>query len=70
MSVNASRARLMALTRELIVHWDDTRTHWRDARAAEFGQRYLEELRVQVERTGTVLDKLEQLLTRARNDCE
>jgi hypothetical protein len=70
MSVNASRARLMALTREWVVHWDDARTHWRDARAVEFEQRYVAELRAQVERAATVLEKLEQLLIRVRNDCE
>ncbi len=70
MSVNASRARLMALTRDLMIGWDDTRAHWRDARAVEFEQRYIGELRAQVERAAGVLEKLDQLLTRVRNDCE
>jgi hypothetical protein len=70
MSVNASRARLMALTRELLVQWDATRAHWRDARAAEFERRYITELRTRVERAAAVIEKLEQLLTRVRNDCE
>ncbi len=70
MSVNASRARLMALTRELLVQWDDTRGHWRDARAASFEKQYIEELRAQVERAGAIIERLENLLNRVRNDCE
>jgi hypothetical protein len=61
---------LNALTRELSLQWDDTRTYWRDAKSQEFEQRYLRELFAGVEKTITVIDQLDQLLAKVRNDCE
>jgi hypothetical protein len=70
MNVSAIRNRLEMLTRELSRNWEDTRPSWRDAKAQEFEQRYLQELSAQVDKTGTAIEKLDELLNRVRGDCE
>jgi hypothetical protein len=70
MSLNASKARLVAITKELSNRWDETKNYWRDAKSQEFEQRYMTELFANVDRTVTVIEKLNELLTKVRNDCE
>ena len=70
MSLNANRVRLEMLTRDLLVRWDETKTCWRDARSQEFDRRYMQELRARVDKTSAMIDKLGELLTKVRNDCE
>jgi hypothetical protein len=70
MSLNASKARLVAITKELSNRWDETKNYWRDAKSQEFEQRYMIELFANVDRTVTVMEKLHELLTKVRNDCE
>jgi hypothetical protein len=66
----AARSRVEALTRELLRSWDETKGSWRDAKADEFEARFMSELTIQAEKTGAVLEKLDELLTRVRVDCE
>ena len=70
MSLNASKARLVAITKELSNRWDETKNYWRDAKSQEFEQRYMSELFANVDKTVTVMDKLNELLTKVKNDCE
>ena len=70
MNIGAVRNRLEMLTRELLRQWDETEVFWRDAKAQEFDQRYLEELKAQVDKAGLAIDKLDDLLSRVKNDCE
>ena len=70
MSLNASKARLVAITKELSNRWDETKNYWRDAKSQEFEQRYMIELFASVDKTITVMDKLNELVTKVRNDCE
>jgi len=70
MSLSASRNRLVAITKELRTRWDETKNAWRDAKSQEFERRYLSELYANVDRTVTVMEKLNELLTKVKNDCE
>lgn len=70
MSLNSSKSRLAGLTKELSLRWADTREHWRDAKSAEFEQRFMQELFARVNQATTALDKLEELGKRIRKDCE
>lgn len=70
MNLSGNKSRLNALTRELALKWDDTRTYWRDAKSLEFERRYLRELFAGVDKTITVIDKLDLLLAKVRKDCE
>ena len=70
MSLSGSKNRLVAITNELSNRWDETKNYWRDAKSQEFEQRYLVELFANVDKTVTVMEKLNELLTKVRNDCE
>ncbi|MGA2242683.1 MAG: hypothetical protein ABSH11_11720 [Verrucomicrobiota bacterium] len=70
MSLSGSKNRLVAITKELSNRWDETKNYWRDAKAQEFEQRYMLELFANVDKTVTVMEKLHELLTKVRNDCE
>ena len=70
MSMSGSKNRLVALTKELSKRWEDTKNQWRDAKGQEFEQRYMAELFANVDATVTVMEKLNELLTKVRKDCE
>jgi hypothetical protein len=70
MSLSASRSRLAAITKELSLRWEETRQYWKDAQSQEFAHRYMEELLARVDKTATVIEKLDGLLTKVRSDCE
>ncbi len=68
--MNASSARLAALTKELWVNWQHTRESWTDSKSLEFEGKYLQELNASVEKTVIVMEELNKLLTKIRTDCE
>ena len=68
--MNASGARLEAITRELRLQWLRTKESWDDAKSREFEQQYLLELFGAVDRSVSVMDELEKLITKIRKDCE
>ena len=70
MSLSGSKNRLVAITKELSNRWDETKNYWRDAKSQEFERRYMVELFANVDKTITVMDKLNELVTKVRNDCE
>ena len=70
MSLGSAKSRLISLTREITVQWEETQSHWRDAKSDEFDRRFMRELAQQVSRAATVVDELDKLLTKVRSDCE
>jgi hypothetical protein len=70
MSLNASKSRLAALTKDLTAKWRETREYWRDDRARDFEQRYMDELLSGVSSTLNTIDTLERVLNKIRGDCE
>lgn len=69
-SLNSTRTRLSALTKQLSLRWDETREHWRDAKATDFEKRYLEDLFNRVNTATTSIEDLDRTLTKIRRDCE
>ena len=70
MSLGGSKARLVGLTKELSLKWEETRNYWRDAKAEEFERKYLQELFIGVDKTVGVVEKLDELLKKVQKDCE
>jgi len=70
MSLNTSKSRLAALTKDLAAQWRATRESWRDDRAREFEQRYMDDLLSSVTTTLSSIDTLERVLNRIRDDCQ
>ena len=70
MNLSGNKSRLAATTKELMLRWDETRNYWRDAKSQEFEHQYLLELRIQVDKAVTVIEKLDELLKKVRSECE
>ena len=70
MNLSATRTRLETLAKELHRSWEETKGEWRDRKAEEFEHQFLEDLMLQVEKTTAAIEKLDQLLTKVRSDCE
>lgn len=68
MSGNGSK--LMAITRQLSGQWQQTKEYWQDAKSQEFERQYLEELWAGVDKAVTVMEQLDKLISKVRNDCE
>jgi hypothetical protein len=68
--MTATGTRLDALTRELWVNWQQTKTYWNDARAVEFERKYLQELVANVDKTVAVMEELDKLIGKIKKDCE
>ncbi len=68
--MNANGSRLSGITKELWTQWQQTRESWRDAKSEEFEHKYLEELLASVDKTVTVIEQLDKLITKIRKDCE
>ena len=68
--MKASGNRLTGITKELRAHWQDTKAYWKDEKSQEFERRFMEELLASVDRTVTVIEQLDKLLTKIRKDCE
>ena len=70
MSLSGSKSRLSAVTKDLWMEWEQARNHWQDAKAREFHNKYMQDLFISVEKTITVIEKLDELLKKVRKDCE
>ena len=70
MNIRANGSKLIAITRDLATHWDMTKEYWKDAKSYEFEQKYVQELVASVDRAVTVIEQLDKIVTRIRNDCE
>lgn len=70
MSLGPNRALLVALTKQLAQSWDQTRGYWKDAKTREFDLKYMQELQLNVDKTVAVIEQLDKLLMRIRDDCE
>ena len=68
--MSASGARLEALTKELRVHWQQTKEYWSDEKAREFEHKFLEELFASVDRAALVIDQLDKVIWKIKKDCE
>jgi tRNA uridine 5-carbamoylmethylation protein Kti12 len=70
MSLRSSGNQLAALTKELFLKWDDTKSYWKDSKSDEFEKKYLEELQANVDTAVVVIEQLDKIITKIRRDCE
>ncbi len=70
MSLSGSRSRLAAISKELSLRWLETKYYWKDSKSQEFEHRFMDDLLARVDKTVTVVEKLDQLLSQVRKDCE
>lgn len=70
MSVKGSASKLSKSTKQLMISWAETKHSWRDAKAREFEAKYLEPLPQAVESAVKVMNELDKVLHKIRQDCE
>jgi len=70
MSLRNNGTRLSMLTRELSNKWHETKDYWRDSKSLEFEHKYIEELQAAVDTAVIVIEQLDKLITKIKNDCE
>jgi len=70
MRLGASRGRLSNATKQLFSSWKEARKDWRDAKARQFEEKYLVDLKDSVERSLIVMEELDKVLDQIRKDCE
>ncbi len=70
MSLSVCKTRLATVTREVSNQWDQTKHYWQDAKCQEFEREYIELLQTSVEKAITVIDELDKLMAKIRNDCQ
>lgn len=68
--MTGAQNRLILLTRELLSAWGETRQDWRDDKAREFENRFLDELNSAVNAAGTNIETLERVLKQIHADCD
>lgn len=61
---------LLQAIKDLSQKWEQTKASWRDVKADEFEQKYLERLPNLAARTSTVMEEIGVLLRKVHLDCE
>jgi cell division protein FtsL len=70
MSASGSRGLLTLATRQLFSRWEETLHSWRDQKAEEFENLYLNEISHNLNSTLRSMEELEQLLDKIHADCD
>ena len=70
MSVRSSRGTLSKAVRDLNVAWGQTKNYWRDAKAREFEEKYIDPLPDALNNASSIIEELDRVLTKIRRDCE
>lgn len=68
--MKASGNRLAAVTRDLWNQWQLTKADWKDAKSLEFERKYLEDLLASVDKAVAVIEQLDKVVTKIKQDCE
>ncbi len=69
MSVEGARTRIQGSMKDLRVKWSETESVWRDATAATFSARYIEQLEDAVRSALPAMERMAEILARVRSEC-
>ena len=69
MSVGVGRAKLIGATKELMLRWDKARQHWSDDQARTMQDEFLEPLERTVKSAVSAIERVAQVVERARREC-
>jgi hypothetical protein len=68
-SLDTGRYQLYSTFKTLKERWDDTAEHWQDAIRHEFAEKYWEVIERRVQAELAAIDRLTQVMVRARQEC-
>jgi hypothetical protein len=70
MNTRVSAANLMQSAKDLSIEWQATKESWRDVKAREFEERFLDPLPGYISRAVRAMEEVDAILKRVRSDCE
>jgi hypothetical protein len=70
MSVDAAKAKLNRSLKDLLGHWQRTRSDWNDVRSRQFEEKVITEIEMDVRSSLGALDRMGEVVRRVRRDCE
>lgn len=70
MSLHQPRTRLSGTAKAFKREWLDLKDQWRDEKATEFKNRYIEELFDSVDHAVAAIDGLDKIISKIREDCD
>ena len=70
MSLAVGRSKLVGSLKDLMVKWDRTKEYWDDPMSRALEQRVLLPLEPKIRAAATAMEKMGEVLARAKRDCE
>ncbi len=70
MSLDTGRYQLFSCFKTLRAHWEETCAHWQDEVRQDFEEQYWGALEPRVQATMAGIDRLGQIIGRARQECQ
>jgi hypothetical protein len=70
MSLSVGKAKLVGSLKDLMVRWEKAKMNWDDPMSADLEQTVLEPLEPKVRAAVTAMEKMGDLLVRAKRECE
>jgi hypothetical protein len=70
MSTRVSASNLTQAAKDFAAAWQEAKMSWRDLKSMEFERAYLDKLPMDVAQTASVMEEMDALLRKVRNDCE
>lgn len=70
MSLAVGRAKMVGALKELMVKWDRTKETWDDPMSRTLEERVLLPLEPKIRSAATAMEKMGEVLARARRECE
>lgn len=70
MSLAVGRSKLVGALKDLMVKWDRTKESWDDLMSRTLEERVLLPLEPKIRAAATAMEKMGEVLARARRECE
>jgi hypothetical protein len=70
MSLDTGRYQLFSSFKTLRAHWEEACVHWQDGIRQDFEEQYWNVLEMRINSTMAAIDRLGQIVTRARQECQ
>lgn len=69
MGMHEGRAALRKSMKELQMHWNETKSQWRDSNASGFESRFLVPLEMDAKQAISAMDEMSAILQKIKQDC-
>jgi len=70
MNLSGPRNNIRGALKELLAEWERTTQYWDDAKSRKFAERYIDPLEAKTQAAATAMEDMNELLSRAKRECE